>query len=67
MKKDVPNLEEKLLTGDLSDVKAWLAERIHRHASLYQPSVLFENACGTFDPSYYVDYLTEKFTKLYQL
>ena len=67
MKKDIPNVEEKILLGDLSDVKAWLAEHIHRHASLYQPSVLFENACGKFDPSYYVDYLTEKFTKLYQL
>ena len=67
MKKDLPNMEEKILSGDLSDVKRWLSEKIHCHASLYQPSVLFEKACGAFDPSYYVDYLTEKFTKLYQL
>ena len=67
MKKDLPNLEEKIKIGDLSDVKAWLKEKIHRHAGLYQPSVLFENACGTFDPSYYVNYLTEKFTKIYEL
>ncbi len=67
MKKDLGNLEEKILLGDLSDVKQWLGEHIHRHASLYQPSVLFENACGPFDPSYYVDYLTEKFKKLYNI
>ena len=29
---------------------------------------LIENACGeAFDPSYYTDYLTEKFTGLYRL
>ncbi|MBE6666275.1 MAG: carboxypeptidase M32 [Ruminococcaceae bacterium] len=67
MKKDLPNMEEKILSGDLSDIKRWLGEHIHRHASLYQPSVLFEKACGPFDPSYYVEYLTEKFTKLYKL
>ncbi|MBQ3490114.1 MAG: carboxypeptidase M32 [Clostridia bacterium] len=67
MKKDIPDFEEKLRVADLADIKGWLGEHIHRHASLYQPSVLFENACGSFDPSYYVDYLTGKFKKLYHI
>ncbi|MBQ2989065.1 MAG: carboxypeptidase M32 [Clostridia bacterium] len=67
MKKDLGDLTERLARADLTDVKAWLAEHIHRHASLYQPSVLLENACGAFDPDHYVRYLTEKFTALYGL
>jgi carboxypeptidase Taq len=67
MKKDLGDLTERLAHADLTDIKAWLAEHIHRHASLYTPSVLLENACGAFDPDHYVRYLTEKFTELYHL
>ena len=67
MQKDLGELNDRLARADLTDVKAWLAEHIHRHASLYQPSVLLENACGAFDPEHYVRYLTEKFTELYGL
>ena len=67
MKKDLGDLSERLSRADLTDVKAWLAEHIHRHASLYQPSVLLENACGTFDAEHYTRYLTEKFKAIYRL
>ena len=53
--------------GDLSRITGWLREKIHRHASLYRPSQLFEMACGKFNPDFYVDYLTRKYTDLYQL
>ena len=53
--------------GDLSRITGWLREKIHRHASLYRPGQLFEMACGKFNPDFYVDYLTRKYTDLYQL
>ena len=54
--------------GNLAPVREWLGENIWQHGSLYTPSVLMEKAFGAkFDAKYYVDYLTEKFTKLYQL
>jgi len=54
--------------GDLSAVTGWLREKIHRHGSTLTPAQLVENACGApFDPQYYVDYLTKKFTDLYEL
>jgi len=53
--------------GDLSKVTAWLKEKIHRHASFKKPGALFEEICGKFDASYYTDYLTKKFTELYDL
>ena len=67
MKKDLGDLTDRLARADLTDIKAWLAEHIHRHASLYTPSVLLENACGAFNPDHYVRYLTEKFQALYHL
>ena len=67
MKKDLGDLTERLSRADLTDIKAWLAEHIHRHASLYQPSVLLENACGAFDAEHYTRYLTEKFKAIYRL
>ena len=67
MKKDLGDLTERLSRADLTDIKAWLATHIHRHASLYTPSELLEKTCGAFDPTYYTRYLTEKFTALYHL
>ncbi len=54
--------------GDLSRVTAWLGDKIHRHGKLLTPPQLLKNAIGAdFDPHCYVDYLTKKFTKLYNL
>ena len=53
--------------GDLSKVTGWLREKIHRHASFYKPGDLLKSVFGEFDPKYYTDYLTRKYTELYNL
>ena len=54
--------------GDLAPVRNWLSEHIWQYGSLYTPRVLMENAFGgEFSASYYVDYLTEKFSDIYAL
>lgn len=53
--------------GDLSQIKQWLHTNIHQYGRLYTPGKLFEMACGVFDAKYYTNYLTEKYTKLYNL
>ena len=54
--------------GDLSRITAWLGDRIHRHGRLLTPPQLLQNAIGAdFDPTCYVDYLTRKFSALYNL
>ncbi len=54
--------------GDLSRVTGWLGEKIHRHGMLLTPPQLLQNAIGEpFDPNCYVNYLTKKFSELYQL
>ena len=54
--------------GDLSPVRRWLEENIWQHGSLYTPTVLMEKAFqGKFDAAYYVNYLKEKFSQIYNL
>lgn len=67
MKEDLGDVYADVAKGDISGVTAWLKEKIHRHASFKKPGALFEEVCGKFDASYYTDYLTEKFTELYDL
>ncbi len=65
MEEELGDIQALIMGGKLSEVKAWLGEHIHRHASLYNPGELLEMTCGKFDAQYYIDYLTKKFTALY--
>ena len=67
MQEDLGDIWEDVAKGDLRKVTAWLKEHIHRHASFKKPGELFEEVCGKFDATYFTDYLTEKYTKLYNL
>ena len=66
MEKDFPVWEE-VHAGKLTGVSAWLKEKVHQYGSLLTPGEIVKNACGDFDPTVYTDYLTEKYTKLYDL
>ena len=67
MQEDMGDIWTDVANGDLSKVTGWLREKIHRHASFIKPAELFESVCGQFDAKYFTDYLTEKYTKLYEL
>ena len=53
--------------GDLSAVTGWLRDKVHQYGHLLEPAEVVRNACGTFDAHYYLDYLTKKYTELYNL
>ncbi|MBR2645563.1 MAG: carboxypeptidase M32 [Clostridia bacterium] len=54
--------------GNLKPIVEWLTEHIYRFGCMKEPTALMEEAFGApFDPTYYTDYLTEKFTALYNL
>ncbi len=66
--RETVDVDGALAKGDIAPITAWLRERIHRHASFLEPADVVRNACeAEFDPTFYTDYLTEKFTKLYNL
>ena len=66
MKQDV-DVEDSIAKGELAPITAWLHEKVHQYGGLYVPADVVRNACGTFDPHYYTDYLTRKFSELYGL
>ena len=53
--------------GDLSQVSAWLRDKVHQYGGLLTPAEVVRNACGDFDPAVYTDYLIGKYSKLYEL
>lgn len=62
------NVEELLLKGELKQIGAYLDRHIHQHGSIYTTDELLNMMMGeSFNPQYYVDYLKEKYTKLYHL
>jgi len=67
MVAEIGDIWEDVAKGDLSKVTGWLKKNIHCHASFKKPGALFEEVCGKFDASYYTDYLTKKYTELYNL
>lgn len=67
MERELGDIFVNVEKGDLSEITGWLREHIHQFASFKKPGQLFKDACGTFDATYYTDYLTRKYSDLYNL
>lgn len=67
MKQDL-DVDAIIATGSLKPIVQWLEEHIYRYGGMMDPGDLLEKCCGeSFNPKYYTDYLTEKFSKIYGL
>jgi carboxypeptidase Taq len=67
MKHDVPDWREELKKGNFHIIKSWLADHIHRYGALYDPEDLVKKVTGEeINPSYYLDYLNSKYSRLYE-
>ena len=68
MKEEGINFEENLASGNLSEIRTWLSDRIWQYGRSKDPKELIEIACGeAFSAHYFCEYLEEKFNKLYNL
>ena len=57
-----------LAKGDLAPIREWLRLRIWQYGRSKDSASLIEGACGQpFSPTYYTDYLVEKFSAIYGL
>ncbi|MGF3522168.1 MAG: carboxypeptidase M32 [Candidatus Bathyarchaeia archaeon] len=68
IQQENPLWREELAKGNLESVRAWLTRNIYNHGNLYDPAELLEKATGkkpTVEP--YLQYLEEKYRKLYAL
>jgi carboxypeptidase Taq len=67
--QQIPDLEGKIESGDFAPIKGWLKNKVHRHGRRY-PSLdaMFEDQLGEpLNPTYFITYLTNKYTDLYKL
>lgn len=59
---------EAVAADNLGRINEWLKENIHRYGSTKTPAEIIEGATGeSFNPSYFTDYLVNKYSKLYAL
>ncbi|BCN32013.1 carboxypeptidase M32 [Anaeromicropila herbilytica] len=67
MNKVMP-VEQYLREGNLTPVREFLKENIHKYGMLKKTNELLKDMMGEeLNAKYFTDYLTEKFTKLYEL
>jgi carboxypeptidase Taq len=66
---DIKGMESKMEQGEFGEIKDWLTQTVHQHGRRY-PSLdaLLQDQLGEpLNPQYFVEYLTNKYTDLYQL
>lgn len=67
MQQTMP-LKQYLQEGNMAPIREFLKEHIHKYgASKTTQELLKETTGETFNPEYYIEYLTKKYTELYEL
>ena len=62
------NVEESIKSGSTKEINEWLKEHIHKYSAAKYPKDILLLATGEeFDAHYYVNYLKEKYSKIYNI
>ncbi|MFP7297899.1 carboxypeptidase M32 [Neobacillus niacini] len=68
MLDSLPNFDQLLEEGDLLPIKEWLTKNIHQYGKLKKPLEILHDVTGEgLNAQYLIDYLYEKYGKVYQL
>jgi carboxypeptidase Taq len=68
IKEDISDLEKQMEKGKFGDLLDWLRTNLHIHSSKYEPVELLKKITGSgLEAQPYIDYLNEKFGKVYEL
>ncbi|KAK2078399.1 hypothetical protein QBZ16_003239 [Prototheca wickerhamii] len=67
--QELPDLDASLAKGDFAPLKTWLNGKIHKIGRLHptMDDLLVEVTGEPLNPQIFLDYLTKKYTELYQL
>jgi len=66
LERDMPGWKDQIAKGNFHNVKQWLIENVHRYGKLYNAADLIKKIAGEeINVKYYLDYLDEKYSKLY--
>jgi carboxypeptidase Taq len=65
---DVPDLDDRIGAGSLSQLREWLREHVHRHGAKFSTGELLERVVGgPIAVAPFVDYLKRKLSDVYRL
>lgn len=68
MLQDIPDVYEDVSKGDLTQVHQWLKENVHKYGAIYTPVELIKKVTGEeLTAKYFLQYLNEKYSKIYNL
>jgi len=66
MKKDLPDIEARIASGDYASLLDWLRRKIHSRGQSLLPSELVLEVTGRpLDPGHFLAYLEGKYTRIY--
>lgn len=67
MKKEL-NVDEILESGEMYKIREWLGEKIHKYGKLKEtPEIIKEVTGEDLNPKYYIEYLRDKYSKIYNI
>ncbi|WP_163102871.1 carboxypeptidase M32 [Peribacillus alkalitolerans] len=68
IQKEIPDFYMSIENGDFSKIQTWLKEKIHQYGRLLSPNELIVNVTGEeLNAEYLVEYLENKYSKVYKL
>jgi carboxypeptidase Taq len=66
MKREMPDLDGRIESGDLASVLGWLRSHVHAPGAIYRPGELVRRVTGSdLDPRHFAAYLNEKYSRVY--
>jgi carboxypeptidase Taq len=68
IRRDIPEIEGQIGSGEFGPLLGWLRENIHQHGSKFKPNELIERITGeSLTAAPYLRYLKDKFSQIYGL
>ncbi len=68
LRNSFADFDQRLAAGETAFILKWLDKCIYKFGAIYQPGELMKRVTGeASNPQYFVQYLTEKFSQLYEL
>ncbi|MFZ5351208.1 MAG: carboxypeptidase M32 [Bacillota bacterium] len=68
IRRDMPDFDEHISSGDMLKIKEWLVEKVHKHGKLLTPEEILRTVTGEeINPEYLVEYLENKYKAIYKL
>jgi carboxypeptidase Taq len=68
MLEELPNFNQLLEEGNLLPIKEWFTKHVHQYGKMKKPLEILQDVTGEgLNAQYLVDYLYDKYSKVYQL